>query len=67
MPFAYSGILAGFLADVYLFETKFDLIAISGIFLTSSGLLGKFLIERNENLNKDKEVKLSETNNDHDS
>lgn len=43
MPFAYSGILTGFVADVYLFDTEFDLLAIAGIFLTSCGLLGKFL------------------------
>lgn len=47
-PFAYAGIVTGFLADVYLFQTEFSLMAVLGMLLTSSGLLGKFLMEREQ-------------------
>jgi len=44
MPFSYITIMVSFVADLYLFGTTFNFIAIVGIILTSSGLLGKYLI-----------------------
>lgn len=44
MPFAYAGIITGFLADLYLFHTSFTLLAVLGILLTGSGLLGNLIM-----------------------
>ena len=49
MPYSYMTIIVSVIADVYLFETSFNFIIVVGILLTSSGLLGKYLIERHEN------------------
>jgi drug/metabolite transporter (DMT)-like permease len=49
MPFSYITIMVSFVADIYLFGTSFNFTAIVGIILTSSGLFGKYLIEKMEN------------------
>ena len=46
MPFGYVGVAAGFLADVYLFDTSFSFLTILGVFLTSGGLLSGFLLHK---------------------
>lgn len=46
MPFGYVGVAAGFVADVYLFDTSFSVISVLGIFLTSGGLLSGFLLHK---------------------
>ncbi len=38
MPLGYVGIMVGFVADVYLFDTKFTLLPVLGMLLTSSSL-----------------------------
>ena len=43
-PFSYITIIASFIADLYIFGISYNFIAIVGIILTSSGLLGKYLI-----------------------
>ena len=44
MPFGYVSVLLGFCADVYLFDTKFGILSIIGMILTSCGLLSGFLL-----------------------
>ena len=44
MPFGYVGVLVGFAADVYLFDTEFTLLPILGMILTSIGLLSGYLV-----------------------
>lgn len=44
MPIGYIGIVISFLADIYLFDTKFTLLPIIGMLLTSVGLLSDFLM-----------------------
>ena len=45
LPFGYTGIIAGFLFDVLIFDTSFNWAAILGMILTSVGLLGKLLLK----------------------
>jgi drug/metabolite transporter (DMT)-like permease len=45
-PFGYVSVAVGFLADVFLFNTKFTLLAVLGIVLTSAGLLAEYLNAR---------------------
>ena len=56
MPFSYVSIIVGFLADLYLFGSSFTFLSIVGILLTSSGLVGKFLIEKYESAKDNQET-----------
>lgn len=53
MPFGYVGVAAGFLADVYLFDTSFSFLMILGVFLTSGGLLSGFLLHKEQIITKE--------------
>lgn len=44
MPFGYVTIVVTFLADLFIFRTRFDILQVIGIILTSVGLLSKFLV-----------------------
>ena len=46
MPFGYVSVVVGFLGDVFLFGTEFSFLAVVGMLLTSTGLLGGYLISR---------------------
>jgi drug/metabolite transporter (DMT)-like permease len=46
MPFAYMNVLVGFLADVYFFDTHFTPLIITGMLLTSTGLLSGYLLSK---------------------
>ena len=46
MPFGYVCVVAGFLADLYLFQTDFNFLAVVGMGLTSVGLLSEYLLSR---------------------
>ncbi len=46
MPFGYVTILLGFIGDIYFFEYKFTPLPIVGMLLTSSGLLGDYIVVR---------------------
>lgn len=48
MPFGYVSVVAGFLADIFLFKTQFSFLAIVGMALTSVGLLGEYLKSRDK-------------------
>ena len=43
MPFGYASVIVSFLADVYLFDTKFSALPVVGMLLTSAGLLSGYL------------------------
>ena len=43
MPFGYASVMVSFLADVYLFDTKFSALPVIGMLLTSVGLLSGYL------------------------
>lgn len=45
MPFGYFGLVVGFIADIFYFNTSFNLLTIIGMILTSGGLLSKLFIE----------------------
>ena len=59
MPFGYVTVVIGFIADIYLFGTKFSLLGAVGIVLTSTGLLSGYLITKpkkdNGNIVKDEQ------------
>ncbi len=46
MPLGYLTVAVGFVADVYLFGTRFTFFPIIGILLTSAGLLTDLLVNR---------------------
>ena len=46
MPFGYVCIVTSYLADLFIFGSKFQLVPMLGIFLTSAGLIGDFLLNR---------------------
>ena len=48
MPFGYVSVVAGFLADVFLFKTQFQFLAVVGMIFTSVGLLGEYLKSRDK-------------------
>ena len=52
MPFGYVGVATGFIADIYLFDVSFNLLAVLGIFLTSGGLLSGFLLQKEQKSTK---------------
>lgn len=59
MPFGYVGVATGFLMDLYLFDISFSLLSITGIFLTSGGLLSGFLLQKLQSQSeKPKEVSI---------
>ncbi len=46
MPFGYVSIVINYLADLFLYGSKFKVVPMLGIFLTSAGLIGDFLLNR---------------------
>lgn len=44
LPFQYSGVVFGLLVDYYYFGEKINLINITGVLLTSIGLISKLLM-----------------------
>lgn len=48
MPLGYIAVVLGFLADVYLFDTKFTILPVIGMFLTSAGLLTDVILSQNQ-------------------
>lgn len=46
MPFGYVSVITSFMADLYIFEAEFNFLAVMGILLTSMGLIGKYLLEK---------------------
>lgn len=48
MPLGYLTVAVGFVADVYLFGTRFTFFPIIGILLTSAGLLTDLLVNRQQ-------------------
>ena len=44
LPFGYAGILGSLFVDLYVFEVNINALTTIGIFMTSAGLLGKFVM-----------------------
>lgn len=53
MPLGYVTVIVGFIADIYLFKIKFTLLPVFGMFLTSTGLLGDFIINKMDDKKKE--------------
>jgi len=48
MPFGYISVIVSFVADIYIFKAEFNFLAVLGILLTSLGLIGKYLLEKQQ-------------------
>ena len=46
MPFGYVSVVSSFIADIYLFQVQFNGWGVLGVWMTSLGLVGKFLVEK---------------------
>lgn len=58
MPFGYLSVITSFLADVYIFKADFNFWTVFGIVLTSLGLVGKFLLEKQSANNEERSTML---------
>ena len=52
VPFSYAGIIGSLMIDIWIYDSRLNLLSIIGIFLTSIGLCAKFFIKNEDGTQK---------------